>query len=154
MGGQLLQLDLNRSPGEKPQPPGTGKDPAEWLYPLFDAYASRARAANRTNPRFSPLQAPVGTLPRSMLLVVPHIDPLVQEQLLFAERVREESAVAVDVLYVEHARAFHGYLNCEYLSLHSGGQSCRREAAADEQQCRRGSWASSCMIRLLMRGLG
>lgn len=61
-----------------------------------------------------------------MLLVVPHIDPLVQEQLLFAERVkremgeprpgedREGSAVAVDVLYVEHPRAFHGYLNCKY----------------------------------------
>ncbi|KAJ1322868.1 acetyl esterase [Microdochium nivale] len=116
-------LDLNQSPGEKPKPRGASKDPAEWLYPLFDAYASRARAANRTNPRFSPLQAPLGTLPRSMLLVVPHIDPLVQEQLLFAERVkremgeprpgedREGSAVAVDVLYVEHPRAFHGYLN-------------------------------------------
>ncbi|KXJ85315.1 Alpha/Beta hydrolase protein [Microdochium bolleyi] len=122
-------LDLNRSPGEKPKPEGMGgKDPMAWLYPLFDSYASRARAAHTTDPRFSPFQARLRTLPRHMLFVVPHIDLLVQEQLLFTDRVRHEigsssqndhghsPARTTDVLYVEHPKAFHGYLNCKWYS--------------------------------------
>ncbi|KAF4983983.1 hypothetical protein FZEAL_737 [Fusarium zealandicum] len=51
-------IDLRLKPWEKPHPPDMPKkDPAAVFLPLFDAYASPARAKHLEDPRLSPVMA-------------------------------------------------------------------------------------------------
>jgi len=90
-------MDLRLRPDEKPRPRNSaGKDrmpsfdPAVPLFPLFDAYAYRARKDHIEDPRLSPMLAKLETLPMDVLLIVPAIDILVNEQLVFANRITQE----------------------------------------------------------------
>lgn len=86
------QVDLRLPPQLKPKPPNfPTHDPATYLLPLFDAYASPSRAANLTNPRLNPILAAAETLPRDMLFIIPTIDILLHEQLTFVERLKRET---------------------------------------------------------------
>ncbi|KAH6999664.1 putative lipase/esterase family protein [Ilyonectria destructans] len=110
-------IDLRLRPQEKPRPADFPKwDPAEVLLPLFDAYASPARATHLNNPRLSPVLAKRETLPERVLFVIPAIDIVVAEQMAFAERINGEDqqngeTPRVEVLYEEEG--FHGYLERE-----------------------------------------
>ena len=84
--------------------------------PLFDAYASPARAANMSNPRFAPIIADVDQLPENMLLIVAAIDILLHEQLIFVERVKKDLADRASSRVVEakvFENGFHGWLECK-----------------------------------------
>jgi acetyl esterase/lipase len=59
--------------------------------PLFDAYAGPAREKNRENPRLNPILAPVETLPKNLLMLIPTMDIILHEQLEFVKRVQEEA---------------------------------------------------------------
>ncbi|KAF7548667.1 hypothetical protein G7Z17_g6895 [Cylindrodendrum hubeiense] len=110
-------VDLRLKPEDKPRPANFPKrDPAAVLLPLFDAYASQARANHLNDPRLSPVLAKRETLPERMLLVIPAIDIVVVEQMAFVERVNSEDeqngeTPRVEVLYEEEG--FHGYLERE-----------------------------------------
>ncbi|KAF1984449.1 alpha/beta-hydrolase [Aulographum hederae CBS 113979] len=93
-------------------------DPLAFMLPLFDCYASRAPEGSQNDPRLHPILAKVETLPERMLLVVAGIDIIVEDQMTFAKRVKEELEEVqtvegamgreMEVLYLENA--FHGWL--------------------------------------------
>lgn len=86
-------IDLRLTPGQKPKPAGMSEaDPFSWLYPLFDAYCTEARAENYSNPRLNPILASRETLPERLLLVSGGFDILLAEETAFTERVNEEDA--------------------------------------------------------------
>ncbi|KAH7153300.1 Alpha/Beta hydrolase protein [Dactylonectria macrodidyma] len=107
-------IDLRLKPGEKPRLASFPKrDPMSVLFPLFDAYASSARATHPDDPRLSPVLAKRETLPERMLLVIPAIDILVAEQTAFAERINNEDLQRAETPRMEvfdDAEGFHGYL--------------------------------------------
>lgn len=107
-------LDLRVPPWQKQKPPGFPRaDPLAFLLPLLDAYAGSegVREANGENPRLHPGLAEAGALPERMLLVVPTVDILVKEQLVFVERLRGEGKEGVDSLVVEGQ--WHGWVESE-----------------------------------------
>jgi acetyl esterase/lipase len=67
-------------------------DPLWFLQPLFDAYAAPVRARCMDDPRLSPTLAPLATLPRNMLFIMPTLDILLDEQVAMVERLRDEAA--------------------------------------------------------------
>lgn len=102
-------VDLRSPPHEKPKPAGfpgiTG--PIAAILPLSDAYVARRRSGsgaalgllsrdddqkNLTDPRLHPALAELRTLPERMLFVIPTLDILLHEQLVFVERLRRELA--------------------------------------------------------------
>jgi acetyl esterase/lipase len=85
------QVDLRPTPGHKPQPPGFPKrDPLFFLYPLFDSYVTPSRPASLTNPILNPILAKHSDLPPNIFMVIATIDILLEEQLKFSARVKEE----------------------------------------------------------------
>ena len=60
--------------------------------PLFDCYAGPIRSKNMENPRLSPIIAPLDKLPENMLLIIPTMDILLDEQVIFIQRVQEEAS--------------------------------------------------------------
>ncbi|GKT44472.1 lipase 2 [Colletotrichum spaethianum] len=84
-------VDLRPRPEDKPRPASFPRtDPMSFIQPLYDSYAAPSKAKDMDNPRMSPCLASEETLPENMLLVVAAIDILVQEQLMFVERVKKE----------------------------------------------------------------
>ena len=112
-------VNLGLPPWEKPRPE-EWSDPLAFLQVLYDAYAGPVRTREKRNPRLSPCEAKLEQLPKRLLMVVPKVDILVQEQLGFATRLRREidadpvrhEGRAVQVLYVE--KGFHGYLGGKF----------------------------------------
>jgi hypothetical protein len=86
--------------------------------PLFDAYARPARAENMENPRFAPILADINKLPNDMLLIIPGIDILAHEQLVFVERVKKDIADRGEdgrrIVGKLYDKGFHGWLEREY----------------------------------------
>lgn len=111
--------ELRLSPWQKPVPEKMPKsDPVAFLQPLFDAYAAEARSKHMDDPRLSPILAKRETLPKRILMIIPEVDILLEEQQTFANRINEEDARAGDVeqLRVETMYApegFHGWLECK-----------------------------------------
>ncbi|GKT56397.1 lipase esterase family [Colletotrichum tofieldiae] len=108
-------VDLRLRPEDKPRPASfPKKDPMSFMQPLYDSYAAPSKAKDLDNPRMSPFLASEETLPERMVLVVAAIDILVQEQLMFVERVKNEreakgkSGSSIEAVFVEEA--FHGWL--------------------------------------------
>ena len=93
------------------------RDPASFLFPLFDAYGRSARVKGHAeDPRSSPYFAEMAHLPEKIFMVVPTIDILVAEQLQFAEKVNGECEKVgrpkkVDIMVME--KCFHAWLECE-----------------------------------------
>ena len=86
-------MDLRLRPADKPLPAGfPSLDPLAFFEPLFDAYAGPARARNMENPRLSPIVAPLQTLPRNMLFIIPTLDILLDEQMAMVKRLQDEAA--------------------------------------------------------------
>lgn len=124
-------MDLRVKPEDKPRPRNSdGKDrmprfdPVVSLFPLFDAYATRALQDHIEDPRLSPMLARVETLPKDILFIVPAIDVLAAEQLIFASRVTEEINADLygkgrdrrieTVIYDE---GFHGWTGCKRMRV-------------------------------------
>jgi acetyl esterase/lipase len=116
-------VDLRLPPAQKPRPPNyPTKDPLFFLGPLIDSYTSPVRAATITDPRLHPTLADLNALPLNMLLIVPTIDILLDEQLRFAERVGgdiERYSASGErgpkrSLQIEiFEKCLHGWLECE-----------------------------------------
>ncbi|KAK7229423.1 hypothetical protein V2G26_001593 [Clonostachys chloroleuca] len=95
-------LELRLSPWQKLRPEGMqAKDPVAVLMPLFDAYPEQARKNHFDDPRLSPMLAARETLPPRILLCVPGVDILLEEQMTFAERINEEDRNAGELGRVE-----------------------------------------------------
>lgn len=116
----VLKVDLSIPPREKPKPPGfPTKDPTEVLLPLYDAYASGCVANRHSDSRLSPISRSAESLPRKLLLIVPAIDILLQEQLSFVERLNreakndgtEDGELAKAMVF---DKGFHGWLEGAY----------------------------------------
>ncbi|KAF2159849.1 hypothetical protein M409DRAFT_60444 [Zasmidium cellare ATCC 36951] len=90
--GFYAPVDFRRAPWEKPHPPSMPKnDPMKVFLPLMDVYAGgdvRKRAAD--DERLHPILRRIDELPANLLHVVPGIDVIVEEQMAFVERVRED----------------------------------------------------------------
>ncbi|KAK3115888.1 hypothetical protein LTR53_004332 [Teratosphaeriaceae sp. CCFEE 6253] len=118
-------VDLQVPPWEKRKPAGFPKfDVSLPLQPLFDLYASEARKSGYAkSPRLSPILADPSTLPDEVLMIVPTMDILLDEQLAFAERLRECEGKKVEV------RLFEGQLHA-FIDLPSFmiGATTRQEA--------------------------
>jgi acetyl esterase/lipase len=118
-------VDLRPAPRQKPKPPKyPTSDPFFYLGPLIDSYVSPIRSSTLTNPILHPILADLKHLPPKMLLIVPEIDILLDEQLKFAERLKPEierqqgdgvSAPkrSLDIEVFEDC--MHGWLGCEYI---------------------------------------
>lgn len=99
-------VDLRSPPHEKPKPAGFPgiAGPIAAILPLSDAYVARRSSGaalgplsrddqkNLTDPRLHPALAELRTLPQRMLFVIPTLDILLHEQLVFVERLRRELA--------------------------------------------------------------
>lgn len=84
-------MDLRLKPGQKPKPANYPKhDPFFFLEPLYDSYVTSTRPASITNSILNPILAPLPDLPLNILLVIPTIDILLDEQLKFAKRLQED----------------------------------------------------------------
>ena len=94
------------------------------MIPLFDAYAAPARVRAKEDPRLNPILAPLECIPHDVLMIIPGIDILVQEQQSYIKRVQSEIETAseqkdvassgrkIEALCLE--KAFHGWLECEF----------------------------------------
>ncbi|KAJ6787895.1 hypothetical protein PWT90_01878 [Aphanocladium album] len=108
--------ELRISPWDKPKPEKMPKsDPTAFLQPLFDSYAAPARAKHSEDPRLSPILARRETLPNRVLMIVPEIDILVEEQTQFFTRINEEDEHAgwigkprIETMFAPEG--FHGWL--------------------------------------------
>lgn len=114
----MFKIDLTRGPAEKPRPAGFPKyDPSSFMFPLYDSYAlSGRRAGYADDARLSPCLAGIEQLPDKVLMVVPMIDILPDEQLRFAERINEECEALereekIELMVMENC--FHGWLECK-----------------------------------------
>lgn len=87
-------VDLRTPANLKPRPASfPTRDPAALILPLADAYCGRdgaARERNRGGARLHPILARLEDLPERMLFVVPTIDVILHEQLVFVERLKRE----------------------------------------------------------------
>ncbi|KAH7361557.1 Alpha/Beta hydrolase protein [Plectosphaerella cucumerina] len=108
-------LDLLKAPWEKPRPEDFPKvDVLSFLEPLYDSYAALVKATMSDSPRMNPGLAPLETLPKRMLIVMPRLDILPTEIMAFGERVERESRDksdtdrVLDIIDVKDG--FHGYL--------------------------------------------
>jgi acetyl esterase/lipase len=90
---------------------------------LFDSYVAPTRPDSNTNPILNPIIAPLSDLPPNIVLIVPTIDILLDEQLKFAERLRGEVEKAkrygtnapkrsVEIMIFENC--IHGWLEREF----------------------------------------
>lgn len=106
-------------PAQKPRPPNYPKtDPLRWLVvPLADAYVAPIRADNMDNPRLNPILSPLETLPKRLLLIIPTLDILLNEQRTFVQQVKHE----IEEKGLEHERTIqslefegqiHGWVEC------------------------------------------
>jgi hypothetical protein len=117
------QVDLRLTPNQKPKPANYPKhDPLSFLLPLFDSYVAPTRPASTHNPTLNPIVASLSDLPLRMLLVVPTIDILLNEQLKFVERLREDMekergngirGPRRDVQVMIFEECLHGWLECK-----------------------------------------
>ncbi|KAK5737324.1 hypothetical protein LTR17_006741 [Elasticomyces elasticus] len=105
-------VDLRVPPWQKRKPTGFPRfDITFSLQPLFDLYASEARKAGHAeDSRLSPILADSGKLPHDILMVVPTMDILLDEQLAFAEKLRQCKGKRVDVRLFEGQ--LHGFIDC------------------------------------------
>ena len=140
---------------EKPRPRKLPKglpkgDPLFFLQPLYHTYAQLA-PGHQNDPRLHPALAKLDTLPPKIMLVIPEIDIIVHEQLVFVERLRTEiedaehaggeAAEAVKGRRVEsvlYENEFHSFLegSCFFTArpfhllmvhgLHSASSFCQR----------------------------
>ena len=114
------QIDLRIPPHEKPKPPGFPEfDPLSFISPLFDTYAGPARAKSREDSRLNPIIASLETLPPEILMIIPKIDILLNEQENFFNRltheIEEEERVQGRaglrrVEKLEFDKGFHGWI--------------------------------------------
>jgi acetyl esterase/lipase len=114
-------LDLRLAVQDKPRPAAFGKrDPLRFMYPLFDSYSDPIRAsASLQTSRVAPVLAPLGVIPKRILVVVGGADILAREEMAFVEHVRDEIAKdagggndrKLEVIFEE--KGFHGYLECK-----------------------------------------
>lgn len=117
------QVDLRLKPAEKPKPANYPKqDPLFFLEPLYDSYVAPTRPVSISNPILNPIIAPISDLPPKILLVTPTIDILLDEQLKFAERLKEDvrretedgaNAVRREVQIMLFEDCMHGWLACK-----------------------------------------
>ncbi|KAK3620838.1 hypothetical protein LTR56_023170 [Elasticomyces elasticus] len=106
-------VDLRIPPWQKRKPKGFPKyDVTSPLQPLFDLYASEARKAGHAeDPRLSPILAEPEKLPDDILMVVPTMDILLDEQLTFAEKLRQCEDKRVELRLFEGQ--LHGFIDRE-----------------------------------------
>ncbi|KAK3115319.1 hypothetical protein LTR53_005446 [Teratosphaeriaceae sp. CCFEE 6253] len=118
-------VDLRVPPWEKRKPAGFPKfDVSLPLQPLFDLYASEARKSGYAkSPRLSTILADPATLPDEVLMIVPTMDILLDEQLAFAERLRECEGKKVEVRLFEGQ--LHGFIDLPSFMI---GATTRQEA--------------------------
>lgn len=108
-------LDALTPPWEKPRPDDMPFNALSFLEVLFASYPGPDRATTGKSPRMNPGLAPLHTLPKRMLIVMPRLDVLNKEILDFGARVQEEckktgdTEHSLDIEYV--ADEFHGYLD-------------------------------------------
>ncbi|KAH7058815.1 putative lipase/esterase family protein [Macrophomina phaseolina] len=87
-----LRTPAQLKPKPAGMPPGQGRL-MKLIFPLLDTYCGRdrgVREASVGDARLHPILARVVDLPERMLFVVPTVDILVHEQLMFVERLRRE----------------------------------------------------------------
>lgn len=90
--------------------------------PLADAYAGPIREANMENPRLNPILSPLETLPTRVLVIIPTMDILVNEQRTFVQRIKHEIAEKGlenerKIQSLEFEGQIHGWLECTCRSL-------------------------------------
>lgn len=83
---------------------------------------ARTRPASINNPILNPIIAPISDLPPKILLVTPTIDILLDEQLKFAERLKEDvqretedgaNAIRREVQIMLFEDCMHAWLECK-----------------------------------------
>ncbi|KAK4957900.1 hypothetical protein LTR10_004323 [Elasticomyces elasticus] len=104
-------VDLRVPPWQKRKPKGFPRyDVTFPLRPLFDLYASEARQAGHAeDARLSPILADPGKLPDDVLMIVPTLDILIDEQLAFAEKLRQCEDKRVELKLFEGQ--LHGFID-------------------------------------------
>lgn len=118
-------IELRLSPWQKPAPASMPKfDPLSVMQPLFDAYAAQARNAHIEDPRLSPILARRETLPDRILMMIPGVDILVEEQTSFAERINAEDEKdgrlnQPRIKTIIEPEMFHGWLEGMFITLSS-----------------------------------
>ncbi|OJD37006.1 lipase esterase family [Diplodia corticola] len=111
-------IDLRLPPHEKPIPAGLPRaNPISAILPLSDAYVASTGSDGRNvaDARLHPFLAELRTLPGRMLFVIPTLDILLHEQLVFVERLKKEAEEegrerVVESLIVEGQ--WHGWVEC------------------------------------------
>lgn len=128
-----MKIDLRTPPAQKPRPPNFPKnDPlGELIEPLTDAYVAPIREANVQNRRMNPILSPLDTLPKQLLLIIPTIDILLNEQRTFIQRIKheiEERGLENErkIQSLEFEGQIHGWLERKYPMkyLSSGQLTC------------------------------
>ncbi|KAK5679994.1 hypothetical protein LTS10_007942 [Elasticomyces elasticus] len=123
-------VDLRVLPWHKRKPKRFPKyDVTFLLQPLFDLYASQAREVGHTqNPRLSPILADPEKLPDDILMIVPTMDVLLDEQLTFAEKLRQCRSKRLDVRLFEEQ--LHGFINLPSFMIGPGTRQKAFDAVA------------------------
>jgi hypothetical protein len=84
---------LRVSQDDKPKPAEfPSVDPMHFLFPLFNSYAEPSRLLSATDPRLNPILAPIETLPKNILFIIPTMDILYDEQIRFFDRLERDIA--------------------------------------------------------------
>ncbi|KAK5724268.1 hypothetical protein LTR15_004312 [Elasticomyces elasticus] len=124
-------VDLRVPPWQKGKPAGFPRfDVMFPLQPLFDLYASEARTAGHAeDPRLSPILADPEKLPVDVLMIVPTLDILLDEQLAFAEKLRQCKDKRVELKLFEGQ--LHGFIDLPSFIIGAGTRRKAFDAVAD-----------------------
>ncbi|KAK3639741.1 hypothetical protein LTR56_012318 [Elasticomyces elasticus] len=124
-------VDLRIPPWQKRKPAGFPRfDITFPLQTLFDLYASQAREAGYAeDPRLSPTLADPGELPDDILMIVPTLDILLDEQLAFAEKLRQCEDKGVELKLFEGQ--LHGFIDLPSFMIGAGTRQKAFDAVAE-----------------------
>ncbi|KAK4895105.1 hypothetical protein LTR27_006711 [Elasticomyces elasticus] len=109
-------VDLRIPPWQKRKPEGFPKyDVTFPLQPLFDLYAGEAREGGHAeDARLSPILTDPEKLPDDILMIVPTMDILLDEQVAFAEKLLHCKGKRVGLMLFEGQ--LHGFIDCRSTS--------------------------------------